>query len=66
VSVLGASTSGSAPSASSSPAATATRSSSSSGLPFTGTDAIIVAILGLALLLAGLTARRVATTNRAR
>jgi hypothetical protein len=53
-------------SASSSPAATATRSSSSSGLPFTGTDAIIVAILGLALLLAGLTARRVATTNRAR
>jgi hypothetical protein len=66
VSVLGASTSGSAPSASSSPAATGTRSSSSSGLPFTGTDAIIVAILGLALLLAGLTARRVATTNRAR
>jgi hypothetical protein len=64
--VLGASTSGSAPSASSSPAATATRSSSSSGLPFTGTNAIIVAILGLALLLAGLTARRIAITNRAR
>jgi hypothetical protein len=66
VNVLGASTSGSSPSASSSPAATATRSASSSKLPFTGTDAIIVAILGLALLLAGLTARRVATTNRAR
>ena len=66
VSVLGASTSNSAPSAGSSPAATATRSSSSNGLPFTGTDAIIVAILGLALLLAGVTARRVATTSRAR
>jgi hypothetical protein len=66
VSVLGATTSGRSPSASSSPAATATRASSSSGLPFTGTDAIIVAIVGLALLLAGFTARRVATINRAR
>jgi hypothetical protein len=63
VNVLGEST-GSAPSASSSPAATATRASSSNGLPFTGTDAIIVAILGLAALLLGVTVRR-ATTNRA-
>ena len=63
VDVLGAST-GSAPSASSSPAATGTRASSSSGLPFTGTDAIIVALLGLAALLLGVTVRR-ATTNRA-
>jgi hypothetical protein len=63
VNVLGAST-GSAPSASTSPAATGTRASSSSGLPFTGTDAIIVAILGLAALLLGVTVRR-ATTNRA-
>lgn len=65
VSVLGASTSGSAPSASASPAATATQSSSSSKLPFTGTDAIIVAILGIALLLLGVTVRRAITTNRA-
>ena len=64
VSVLGASTSGSAPSASNSPSATGTQASSSNGLPFTGTDAIIVAILGLAALLLGVTARR-ATTNRA-
>lgn len=64
VSVLGASTSGSAPSASNSPAATGTRASSSKGLPFTGTDAIIVAILGLAALLLGVTVRR-ATTDRA-
>ena len=64
VSVLGASTSGSAPSASNSPSATGTQASSSSGLPFTGTDAIIVAILGLAALLLGVTVRR-ATTNRA-
>jgi hypothetical protein len=62
VNVLGAST-GSAPSASNSPSATGTQASSSSGLPFTGTDAIIVAILGLAALLLGVTARR-ATTNR--
>ncbi len=64
VSVLGESTSGSAPSASNSPSATGTQASSSNGLPFTGTDAIIVAILGLAALLLGVTARR-ATTNRA-
>jgi hypothetical protein len=63
VNVLGEST-GSAPSASTSPAATGTRASSSNGLPFTGTDAIIVAILGLAALLLGVTVRR-ATTNRA-
>jgi hypothetical protein len=63
VNVLGEST-GSAPSASSSPAATGTRASSSNGLPFTGTDAIIVALLGLAALLLGVTVRR-ATTNRA-
>jgi hypothetical protein len=61
--VLGATTSGRAPSASTSPAATATRPASSSGLPFTGTDAIIVAILGLAALLLGVTARRVAATK---
>jgi hypothetical protein len=64
VSVLGASTSGKAPSASSSPSATGTEAASSSGLPFTGTDAIIVAILGLAAVLLGVTVRR-ATTNRA-
>jgi len=52
-SVLGATTSGGSPSASASPAATATRAASSSSLPFTGTDAIIVAILGLAALLLG-------------
>jgi hypothetical protein len=63
VNVLGEST-GSAPSASNSPSATGTQASSSSGLPFTGTDAIIVAILGLAALLLGVTVRR-ATTNRA-
>jgi len=63
VNVLGEST-GSAPSASSSPAATGTQASSSNGLPFTGTDAIIVALLGLAALLLGVTVRRV-TTNRA-
>ena len=63
VSVLGATTSGRSPSASSSPSALATRSSGSKGLPFTGTDAIIVALLGLAALLLGVTARR-ATTNR--
>jgi hypothetical protein len=63
VSVLGASTSGSAPSASNSPSATGTQASSSNGLPFTGTDAIIVAILGLAALLLGVSVRR-ATTNR--
>ena len=63
VDVLGEST-GSAPSASTSPAATSTKPASSSGLPFTGTDAIIVAILGLAALLLGLTVRR-ATTHRA-
>jgi hypothetical protein len=59
--VLGATTSGSSPSASASPAATGTRASSSSSLPFTGTDAIIVAILGLAALLLGVTMRRAAT-----
>jgi hypothetical protein len=59
-SVLGATTSGGSPSASGSPAATATRAASSSSLPFTGTDAIIVAILGLAALLLGVTARRAA------
>ena len=59
-SVLGATTSGSSPSASASPAATGTRASSSSSLPFTGTDAIIVAILGLAALLLGVTMRRAA------
>src|SRR3954454_3610116 len=59
--VLGTSTSGSAPSASNTAAATATRASSSSKLPFTGTDAIIVAILGLAALLVGVSVRRAAT-----
>jgi hypothetical protein len=63
VNVLGESTSGSAPSASNSPSATGTRASSSRGLPFTGTDAIIVAILGFAALLLGVTVRR-ATTDR--
>jgi hypothetical protein len=63
VRVLGATTSGRAPSASSAPAALATRSSSSNGLPFTGTDAIIVAILGLAAVLLGVTVRRVTTTR---
>jgi hypothetical protein len=58
--VLGATTSGSSPSASASPAATGTRASSSGSLPFTGTDAIIVAILGLAALLLGVTMRRAA------
>jgi len=58
--VLGATTSGSSPSASASPAATGTRASSSSSLPFTGTDAIIIAILGLAALLLGVTMRRAA------
>jgi hypothetical protein len=61
--VLGATASGTSPSASSSPAATATRASNSSSLPFTGTDAIIVAILGLAALLLGVTARRVAANR---
>jgi hypothetical protein len=61
--VLGATTSGRAPSAGSAPAALATRRSSSSGLPFTGTDAIIVAILGLAAVLLGVTVRRVTTTR---
>jgi len=59
--VLGATTSGSSPSASASPAATGTRASSSGSLPFTGTDAIIVAILGLAALLLGVTVRRAAS-----
>jgi hypothetical protein len=65
-SVLGATTSGSSPSASTSPAATATRASSSSSLPFTGTDAIIVAILGLAALLIGVTMRRAAAVRSER
>lgn len=60
ISVLGATTSGRAPSASTSPAAKATQASSSSGLPFTGSDAIIVAALGLAALLIGVTMRRAA------
>jgi hypothetical protein len=66
VKVLGATTSGSSPSASTSPAATATRASSSSSLPFTGTDAIIVAILGLAALLIGVTMRRAAAVRSER
>lgn len=65
-SVLGATASGSSPSASASPAATATRTSSSSGLPFTGTDAIVVAIIGLAALLVGLTMRRAAAIRSSR
>jgi hypothetical protein len=65
-SVLGATTSGSSPSASTSPAATATRASSSSSLPFTGTDAIIVAILGLAARLIGVTMRRAAAVRSER
>jgi hypothetical protein len=66
VSVLGATTSGRAPSASTSPAATGTRAASSSSLPFTGTDAIIVAILGLAALLIGVTMRRAAAVRSSR
>jgi len=65
-SVLGATTSGSSPSASTSPAATTTRAASSSSLPFTGTDAIIVAILGLAALLIGVTMRRAAAVRSSR
>jgi hypothetical protein len=65
-SVLGATTSGSSPSASTSPAATATRAASSSSLPFTGTDAIIVAILGLAALLIGVSMRRAAAVRSGR
>jgi hypothetical protein len=64
--VLGATTSGSSPSASTSPAATATRAASSSSLPFTGTDAIIVAILGLAALLIGVSMRRAAAVRSGR
>jgi hypothetical protein len=66
VKVLGATTSGRAPSASTSPAATATRPASSSSLPFTGTDVIIVAILGLAALLVGVTMRRAAAVRSGR
>jgi hypothetical protein len=65
-SVLGATTSGRSPSASTSPAATATRAASSSSLPFTGTDAIIVAILGLAALLIGVSMRRAAAVRSGR
>ena len=61
--ILGTSASGTSPSASSSAAATATRAASSSALPFTGTDAIVVAILGLAAVLLGVTVRRAATTR---
>ena len=64
--VLGTTTSGRAPSASTAPAATGTRAASSSGLPFTGTDAIIVAILGFAALLIGVTMRRAAAVRSSR
>ncbi|MDX6656667.1 MAG: hypothetical protein QOH62_1460 [Solirubrobacteraceae bacterium] len=63
ISVLGETTSGRARLASSAPAALETRKADSSGLPFTGADTIMVAILGLAALLLGVTVRR-ATTNR--
>jgi hypothetical protein len=61
VNVLGETTSGRAPSASSSPAAQTTREAGSKGLPFTGTDAILLGILGLAALLLGVTVRRAST-----
>jgi hypothetical protein len=64
--VLGETVTNRAPSAAASPAATTTRPASSSKLPFTGTDAILLAILGLAALLLGVTVRRASRASTTR